>query len=363
MKEFIPWACPDIGEEEVNAVAEAVKSTWIGGNGPLTKEFERKVCEKLNVSYAIAVANGTLALICALQAFSKRKGEITIGVPTFTFIATVNAAFMVGTPVLFDLDVNTWNVEKYIISMDRKKLGLLNILMPVDVGGNPINYDEIKKLGLPIIADSAEAMGAFYKGNPIGSQADVHCFSLHSAKIITTGEGGLITTNSTDLYELMQSIVNQGYTKKRQSWEYSHQNIGFNYRMTEMQSAIGLIQLKKLEKYVKERIEKAKIYRDIIGDKAKYQILTENSMHPYFIFGMLIKNQTEFCKEMLKNNIQVKVTFKPVHKQPCYKYIFGYESLPDSERVARKVVSLPIWNGLNEEKVKYIAETARRLLK
>ncbi|MFH1547090.1 MAG: DegT/DnrJ/EryC1/StrS aminotransferase family protein [bacterium] len=363
MNEFIPWARPDIGEEEVNAVAEAVKSTWIGGNGPLTKEFEEGVSKKLNVDYVIAVANGTLALICSLQALMKGKPEPVVGVPTFTFIATVNSAFAVGTPVLFDLDVSTWNMEKYIVSIDEKKLSSLDIIMPVDVGGNPVNYDEMKKLGLPIVADSAEAIGASYKGKPIGSQADIHCFSLHSAKIITTGEGGLITTNNIDLYDQMRSIVNQGYAGNKRPWEYLHQNIGFNYRMTEMQSAIGLVQLKKLDKYVKERNEMAHIYRDIIGDKASYQVTTKDSIHPYFIFGILIKNQIEFCKEMFKNNIQVKVTFKPAHKQPCYRHLFGYENLPDSERIARKIVSLPIWNGLGEEKVKYIAETARRLLK
>lgn len=362
-KEFIPWACPDIGEEEIQAVAEAVKSTWIGGNGPLTREFEQKIREKLNVNHAIAVSNGTSALMCALQAFLQKLGKnLAVGIPTFTFVATANAAFAVcGTPILFDLDVKTWNIDKCTIIKNRENHKILDLVMPVDVCGNPVNYDELKKLGLPIIADSAEAMGACYKGNPVGNQADVHCFSLHSAKIITTGEGGLITTNDAELYELMCSLVNQGYGGKKEPWEYIHQNIGFNYRMTEMQSALGLVQLRKLDRYVKGRREKAKIYMDILGEKVGYQTPIRYSKHPYFIFAILVKNQIKFCKEMYKSGVQVKVTWLPVHKQPFYKGLYKGESFPEAEWIAGNVVSLPIWNGLNEEKIKYIAETARKV--
>lgn len=365
-KEIIPWVHPDIGEDEINAVVEAMKSNWIGGNGPLLKEFEKRICEKLNVDFAIAVSSGTTALICAIQALSNliEPIPITAGIPTFTFIATANAAFVTSDiPVLFDLDTNTWNMEKYIIAMNREKLSKINLLIPVDVGGNPVDYDELKKLELPIIADSAESIGGKYKGEMIGSQANVHCFSLHSAKIITTGEGGLITTNDDDLYRLMQSIANQGYEGKKNPWEYLHKNIGFNYRMTEMQAAMGLIQLKKLDRYVKERIERAKIYRDIIGDKARYQLTTKGCVHPYFLFGILVKNQSEFCAEMYRNNIQVKIAFRPVHKQPCYADVYGDEELRDAEWIAENIVTLPMWNGLNEETTKYVAEIARKLAK
>lgn len=363
MKEFIPWGRPDIGEAEVEAVADAVRSQWIGGNGPLVAEFEKKIQQKLNVDHAVAVSNGTLALICSLQALCQNIGNITVAVPTFTFIATVNAVFSVGEAVLFDIDKKTWNLERYIISVDKRKRRLLNAIMPVDVGGNPVDYSELRKLGLPIIADSAEAMGAKYKGRFVGSQADIHCFSLHSTKIITTGEGGLITTNDDELYRLVKTLTNQGYEGKKKPWEYLHRNLGYNYRMTEMQAAIGLVQLRKLDRYIWERIERAKIYRDIIGDKVEYQVPTKCSVPSYFIFGMLVKNQKEFCRNMLKNNVQVKVTFRPVHEQPCYKGIFSDEMLPESEWIARNVVSLPMWNGLSEEKTKEIAELARRFVK
>jgi dTDP-4-amino-4,6-dideoxygalactose transaminase len=364
MKEFIPWGRPDIGEEEVQAVADAVRSTWIGGNGPLTVEFEEKIQQKLNVDHALAVSNGTVALMCAIQAQSylNRNIELCIGVPSFTFIATVNAAATIGSAVLFDIDRKTWNMEKYIISVAKKKRRLINVVMPVDVGGNPVNYSELRKLNLPIIADSAEAMGATYKGRMVGSQADAHCFSLHSTKVITTGEGGLITTNDDDLYEMMCALTNQGYRGRKKSWEYLHRNIGYNYRMTEMQAALGLVQLKKLDRYVKERTERAKIYQDVIGSKVEYQTSTKSSHPSHFIFGMLVKNQTEFCEKMLRNNVQVKVTFRPVHKQPCYKDIFPNEVLPESEWIADNVVSLPMWNGLSEEQTKEIAELARRFV-
>jgi len=368
LRKFISWACPDIGEEEVNAVIDSIKSTWIGGNGPLVKEFEKKWAQKMGVRYTIAVNNGTSALLCALQALRQNLyGEsrrLTIAVPTFTFIATVNCAYEIGKRViLLDCDRRTWNIRDEEILPHWKKI---DVLMPVDVAGLAVDYDSLKKLGIPILADSAESAGAKYKGERVGSQADIHTFSLHSAKTIATGEGGMITTNDERLYNLMRSITNQGYGDKRDPWEYLHPNIGFNYRMAEPQAALGLVQLKKLDKYVKARISNASIYKDILGDLVGYQKVPRNCMHPYFIFGILIDNQITFCKEMYRNKIQVKVTWRPAHRQPCYKDKVGGQfwcRFPNAENISRKVVSLPIYNGISEEDVKYIAETTRKILR
>jgi len=363
MKKFIPWARPDIGEEEIKAVADSMKSTWIGGNGPLVKEFEKKWAKEMCVRYAIAVNNGTSALLCGLQALRQIYRELTIAVPTFTFIATVNCAHEIGKKViLLDCDRRTWNIRESNIDLMRG----INILMPVDVAGLPVDYDSLKNLNTPILADSAESAGARYKGERIGSQADIHTFSLHSTKTITTGEGGMITTNNEGLHNLMQSIVNQGYAGKKDPWEYLHPNIGFNYRMAEPQAALGLVQLKKLDKYVKARISNAHIYKDILGDLVGYQKVPRNCIHPYFIFAILIDNQITFCREMYKKGIQVKVTWRPAHRQPCYNHRVGgqfWYRFPNAENISRKVVSLPIYNGISEEDIKYIAETARKILR
>jgi len=207
----INWAEPDIGEEEREAVKNAVASTWIGGSGPTVAEFEDFVARKIGVKHAIAVNNGTSALLCALQAFREKWGTLHVLAPTFTYLATVNTAYEIANKnvTLADCNRETWNVDKRTI---REALSpSTNLIMPVDVAGLPVDYDELKKFKLSILADSAEAIGARYKGEFLGSQADVHIFSLHAAKTITAGEGGVITTNDTELYDIMKSISNQGY--------------------------------------------------------------------------------------------------------------------------------------------------------
>lgn len=348
------WDEPDIGEEEIQSVLTSLKSRWVGSNGPMVRQFEQDFANKVGAKYAIAVNNGTSALLAALYAFKVKMGSLRVGVPTFTFIASANTAAEAGRSIkLIDCNKKTWNIEKGLIPPD------INLLMTVDVGGLPCDYDSLKQLGIPIVADSAESAGALYKRKLIGTQADVHCFSLHRAKIITSGEGGVVTTDNSELYELMRSIANHGYAPERKPWEYKHTIRAFNFRMTELEAAVGIVQLKKLERYVRERRKKASIYRQIIGNLAEYQDEPDNSVHPYFFFGIIInKNQDWFCEEMGKAGIVVK-TWTPVHLQKPY---LQNKKLRNAEWISDKIVLLPIHNRLSEDDTAYIAETARRLL-
>jgi perosamine synthetase len=363
VRRVIRWAEPDIGEEEVEAVKEAVKSTWISGRGPQVAEFEDFIRRKIGVKHAIAVNNGTSALLCALQAFREKLGSLHILVPTLTYLATVNTSCEVGKSVgLVDCSRDTWNVDKKTI--EDSQLESTNLIIPVDIAGMPVDYDELKTLNVPIIADSAQAIGARYKEGLLGSQADVHIFSFHAAKTITAGEGGLITTNDSQLYDIMNSISNQGYPPStKDNWNYYYERIGFNYRMPNLQAALALAQIKKLDRYVEARAEHAKIYKDILGDLVGYQKTTKRVTHPYFIFGILIDadKQQAFCKEMVRRGIGVKVTFIPAHKLPFYHSLekCGY---PNSEWVWHHVVSLPIHNKMSEEDVIYVAETTKVVL-
>jgi len=352
---YIKWAEPDIGDEEIESVVTSLKS-WVGSNGPMVKQFEKDFAKKVGARYAIAVNNGTSALLAALFAFRSRMGSIKVGVPTFSFIASANTSWEVGGDIrLIDCNKKTWNIENALVPAD------IDLLMTVDVGGLPCDYDSFKDLGVPIIADSAESAGAWYKRRLIGSQADVHCFSLHRAKIITTGEGGMITTNDEELYELMRAWVNHGYDPTRRKWEYKHIMRALNFRMTELEAAIGIVQLKKLGRYVSERQRKASIYRDIIGELVEYQEEPRDCVHPYFFFGILIKKDTDrFCEEMLSKQIEVK-TWAATHKQKPYLHLG--KNLPNADWVSSKIVLLPIHNRLSEKDTEYVAETARRLLK
>ena len=355
MKEIkINFAEPDLGEEEKEAVEEVLDSNWIGGNGPKVRKFEEEICRITGAKYSIAVSNGTLALLCALQALREAKYPMRFVIPTLTFFATGAIAYEMSERgiTLIDCERRTWNMKTNLENYKG-----IPIVIPVDVFGLPVDYDSIKKSGKILVADSAESFGSMYKGEPIGHQAEIHTFSFHSAKIITTGEGGAITTNNKELYEIMRSISNQGYGKK-EWYEYKHERIGFNYRMPELQAAIGLVQIKKLPRYLKERNEKAKVYIDLLGEKVEYQIVPKWAKHNYFIFGILVKDNIGLCKYLAKEGIMSKTFWTPLHKQ-----LPSTGSYPNAEYVANHGVMLPIHNKMSEEDAKFVAEKVLEFLR
>ena len=372
MVERIKWAEPDIGQEEIDAVVDSLKTGYVGANGPLVREFEEKFARKVGARYALTVSNGTSGLLCALSSVDREKnlyGSLRVAVPTFTFIASANAtSWLCHLVGLIDCSKKTWNIEpRFIQSYTFAYYPNHYALMTVDVGGLPCDYDSFKKLkqkkNLLIVADSAESVGARYKGEMVGTQADIHVFSFHRAKIMTTGEGGMVTTNNKELYEIMTSVANHGYDRARKVWEYRHSTRGLNFRMTETQAAIGLVQLKKLDKYVKERRQKARIYKSILGDLVRYQDDPSDCLHPFFFFGILVENvRDHFVQEMTQHGVEVK-TWTPIHQQRCYHYSDGKFRFPNATWVAERIVLLPIHNRLTEEQTKYVAETAKKLLK
>jgi len=350
------WVEPDVGEEEAEAVKEAVLSGWIGGRGPRCGELEKAFCVVTKAKYAIAVNNGTSALLCAMQALREAKYPMRFIVPTFTFFATGAAAYEMSESGLhfIDCDKKTWNMQTNL-----KQFQGVPIVLPVDVCGLPVDYDVINKSGKVVLADSAESLGSLYKGNPIGSQALIHIFSLHVSKVITSGEGGMITTNNEELYNIMKSITNQGYDKPAW-WEYRHERLGFNYRMSELNAALALVQMKKLPRYVKERREKAQIYKDIIGDRVEYQAIPKYCEPNYFLFGILVKNNIKFCQTLAKEGIGSKCLFTPLHQQKPFKQAI---KLPNSEYIGEHGLSIPIHNRITEEDAKEIASIVKKVAK
>jgi perosamine synthetase len=358
IRNIINWAEPDIGPEEIEAVKESVASGWIGGNGPSTEKFERAFAEKVNAKYSVATCNGTTALLCAFQALKEKIGKVRIAAPTFTFISTVHTAYHFAEEMrLIDCNPKTWNVNPDLLIGEN-----FNLLVPVDVGGLPCDYNRLKEFDVPILADSAEAVGAKYDGKMLGSIADVTVFSFHAAKVITTGEGGIVVTNDKKMYESMRSIANYGYATEKKSWEYEYERIGFNYRMAEPQAALGLVQLNKLDKYLERRHKIAKIYKDVMGDLVKYQHVSSSCFHSYFLFGILLpeENMQEWlCTELEKRGIKTKITFKPAHKQKPYS---SFKECPQAEKVWKRIIALPIHNKMSEEDAKYVSETVKKLL-
>lgn len=354
MKKIIHWAEPNLGEEEAQAVKEVVESGWIGGNGPRLRMFEKEFARVVGAKYAIGVNNGTSALLCALMALRESHGPFSTTVPSFTFIATANTAKEISKEIhLVDVDKKTWNISGYKPSDE--------VIIPVDVAGLPCEYDELLKTGKILLEDGAEAIGSIYKGRKVGNIADITIFSLHSAKVITTGEGGMITTNDKLFYETMASITNQGYGSIKNPLGYDHERIGFNFRMAEPQAAIGIEQLKKLPRFLKLRKELVSVYKDELRDKVEYQYVPSYCEHSYFFFGILIDGRDDLAQFLLKKGIETRAPFKPIHFQK--PYLPNSYHLTNTEKIYERMLALPLHNNLSEEEVKEIGLKVRKYLK
>jgi len=259
-----------------------------------------------------------------------------------------------GKTTFVDVDRDTWNIK-----VDLNRYPFFTVVVPVDICGMPVDYDQLKGHGKYILADSAEAIGSKYKGKYVGSQADIHTFSLHASKVITTGEGGMITTENAETYKIMKSLCNQGY-ESHDWWAYTHDRLGFNYRMSEVHAAIGLVQLKKLDRYVKERKEKARIYHDILDGQVEFQNVPRETVPNYFLLPILVKDNISLCKALREDGIQTKCVWTPLHLQKPTRMKI---SLPNAEYIGTHGIYLPIGNRLSGEDVKEIAEIVKRRLK
>lgn len=361
-KETIPVANTYIGEEEARAAYDVVKSGWLS-TGPKVKEFESAFAQTVGAKNAIAVNSGTAALHTVLAALDIGPGDEVI-VPSLTFISTANAVLYQGaTPILAECNPKTYNITAEIISpliTEKTKA-----IIPVDMNGLPVDYDSILELAqkhnIPVIADSAESLGATYKERKIGSIAPIHIFSFFPNKNLTTGEGGMITTNSDSLAEKMRMIMNQG-----QDYRYHHVLLGYNYRMTNFQAAIGLEQLKRLSFVLKEKdkiaekYNRAFIYCKNIETPHVPIYITKNAWYMYTI-SVSKEKRDEIVKALESSGIQTRLSFPPIHTQPIYQEKFSYtdESLPICLEAWQKLINIPIWAGLGdkqEEVIKKVIE-------
>lgn len=349
---------PDIGEEEKELVNEALKQNWLGGKGPFTKQFEEKLRQITKAKFALALNNGTSALTCALQTLREKYDLMDYICPTFTFYATGATLYEINLskiPLFRDCNRKTWTIET--AEEIKPHDGIMTVM---DTCGVPVDYDTIKNETPNILADSAQSFGSEYKNNPIGTQALIHTLSFHTGKIVTTGEGGALLTNDEELYEVANTISNQGYSKDRSKFDYEHSIIGFNYRMPELSSAIGIAQLNKLPMYLKKKKSLAKVYKDILGNLVEYQTIPKNSKSNHSIFGILInKPVKEVCIELYKQKVEAKSLFKPLHKQPLFDL---QETYPNAEHLYEHGLMLPINNKLTEEDIKVIAGKLKEIL-
>ena len=372
---YIPYGRQCIEQDDIDAVVKVLKSDYIT-TGPTVAEFEKAVAEYTGAKYAVAVSNGTAALHIACLAAGIKQGDEVITTP-ITFAASSNCALYCGaTPVFADIDPETYNIDP--ADIERKITTRTKAIVAVHFTGQPCKMDEIhqiaKKHQLLVIEDAAHALGADYKGQKIGSLSDMTTFSFHPVKHITTGEGGMVTTNSEELYDKLVQYRSHGITrdhrflkKEEGGWYYEQLHLGFNYRITDIQCALGVTQMKKLDRFVKRRREIAARYDQAFGHCKQVLVPKQeqgcnNSWHLYVV-QIVNKERKEVFDALRKKNIGVNVHYIPVYKHPYYQEN-GYEKVccKNAEQYYERAISLPMYPLLTDKEQDYVIQCLLEIL-
>jgi perosamine synthetase len=357
----IPWAKPSFDSNELNEVIDSFSSNWLT-MGPKVNKFEKEMAHLLSVPFAIAVNNGTIALDIALKSIRIKPSDEVI-VPAMTYFSTASAvSYQYATPVFVDIDKESFNLDpKRIEDAISKKT---KAILFIDYGGNPANFDSIKeiskKYNLSLLQDGAQSLGGIYKGKPMGAQAKISTMSFHMAKIITCVEGGMIFTHDKNLMSEVLSRRNQGEVGKE---NYNHVFLGTNARMTDIQAAIGLAQLKKLPIFLEKRKNIAKKYDELFNqydlNVKTISTLRKNSINPYFLYPILIDNRDQIALYIKKKyGIDTRIAYSmPVYEQKLYsegKAKFKKMDCPVAESITSKILNLPIFPDMNEAMIEKV---------
>ncbi len=379
-KNFLPFSLPYIAKKEISAVKKVLKSGWLT-TGLVTQKFEKEFAKYIGTKYAVALNSCTAALHLSLDAVGLKSGDEVI-VPTMTFTATAEVATYFGAkPIFVDCREDTFNIDP--LKIEEKITKKTKAITPVHIGGQACDMDEIlklaKKYNLKIIEDAAHALPSKYKGKMIGTISDITCFSFYPTKSITTGEGGMVTTNNKKWAEKIEIMRLHGISeeawkryKKEGSWYYQVLYPGFKYNLTDIASALGLEQLKKCNLLYKKRKEIAKIYNLAFKNMEEIEIpyiepFNQPAWHLYIIKLNLEKltiSRNRFIEEMRRRNIGTSVHFIPLHLQPAYKkYGYKINDFPVANKVFQQIVSLPIYSKMTKEDVKDVILAVKDIVK
>jgi dTDP-4-amino-4,6-dideoxygalactose transaminase len=344
---------PVIGEEEINEVVEVLRSGWLT-EGQKTREFEEEIKKYVGVDYAFATTSCTTALEIALRALGVGSGDEVV-VPDFTHPSTGNIVSWVGaTPILVDVDLFSYNVDPAEIEKAITKK--TKCIIPVSWGGNPLNMDpliEIKeKYGLFIIEDAACSLGAEYKGTKTGKLADITCFSFHPRKVITTGEGGVAVTNETFLAEKLDCLKKFGMKTKDGAIKFVV--LGTNYKLSDVLSAIGLTQIRKIDSIIDRRIELANYYNELLDETELIRPPEKkaNAKHIYQTYAVYIEKEgvrDKIIEDLRKENIETQIGTYALHMQPSYERVKKIGKLERAEKLYRNLLALPMCHSMTKE--------------
>ena len=357
----IPLAVPDIGDDELQAIKEVLGTGFLT-EGITTKEFEKVVAEYLGVKHAIAVTSCTTGLHAVLECLNIKGQEVIV--PDYTYPATAEAVILAGgKPVLVDVDIESMNMTSEILEEAYDEN--MTVFSPVSWAGVPLEseiYQKAKKLNLKMLEDSACSLGAKIGEEFVGKIADYSCFSFHPRKVITTGEGGMITTDDDTIAEQCYSFKHFG--AKGTSFE----TVGTNYKMSNILSAIGLVQMKKIEKIVSDRISKAKIYHELIEkiDGIKPAYVGKNTRQTYQSYACYVEKENfrdKIRDALAKENIQSQIGTYALHLEPAYKNMKKVGDLKNSELLFKNALTLPLHKNLTQEDQEKVCQIISDIVK
>lgn len=368
---MIPVFRPSVGEEELEAIREVLESGWLG-LGPKTALFEERFKEYVGIEYAVGLNSCTAALHLALKVLGIGEGDEVL-VPPMTFVSTIHAIlYNEATPVFVDVEEETLIMS--IDDIERKISPKTRVILPVDYAGHPVDLDPILKIakdkGIYVIEDAAHACGAKYKGRKVGSISDLTCFSFHAVKNLTTGEGGMITTSNEEIDNRLRKLRWVGINKDTWSrslpskkpsyaWQYDVEELGYKYHMSDINAAIGLVQLKKLDEMNRRRHEIFEVYNQNLDDLGEVAALIEKEYveSAHHIYALKVERRDELVSHLKKNDIAPGVHYFPCHLYTFYKNFKA--DVPVTERIWESLISLPMYPDLTEDEIERVIQGVR----
>ena len=379
--EFLPFHKPDIGDAEIAAVVETLRSGWLT-TGAKAKQFEADFANYIGCGHAVAVNSGTAALHLALEAVGIQEGDEVI-VPTMTFTATAEVAcYLKAKPVLVDCQPDTLNIDPDAI--ERKLTSRTKAIIPVHMAGQPCDMEEILKIArkhdLRVIEDAAHALPAGYRGRTVGAIGDITCFSFYATKTITTGEGGMATTENPEWANHMRMMSLHGishdawdrYTEQG-SWYYEVVNPGYKYNLTDIAAALGIEQLKRCDEFYQARQRIAGHYSEAFADVPEIDrpVCAPDVQHAWHLYTIKLNldrlkiNRGDIIKVLKSQGIGASVHFIPLHLHPFYRDTFGYEpeDFPQASAVFERIVSLPIYPKMTDIDIERVIGAVKDILR